>query len=146
MATPQFAGPVDYVVFAFDRGSDLSEGLNALLRQVNDSVIEILDLELITRDPATGRAAKGTLAALAAPSDLDLAVFDGADSGILDEEDLETIAADLGDDQFALAICYEDRSLAAAAAAWTRSGGVELLAGGIAIEDLQHALDEGPSS
>ena len=53
------------------------------------------------------------------------------------------IAAGLEDGQFAVALVYEDRSLASAAAAWTSAGGSELFSGGVAIDDLEDALSEG---
>jgi len=142
MATEEFFGPVDYLVFAFDQGADLGAGLHALLTQVANGTIEILDIEVITRDPATGKPSVGSLAELATATDVDLAVFDGAASGILDAEDLATVASGLGDTQFALVVIYEDRSLASAAEAWSRVGGIEVLSGGVDLADLDRILQE----
>ncbi|MDN6427217.1 hypothetical protein [Acidipropionibacterium jensenii] len=146
MATELFSGPVDYVVFAFDRGADLNDGLQTLLQQVEDGTIEVLDMELITRDPATGTATGEALSGLAAFSAVDLEIFEGIESGILDEEDIATIATEIHDEQFALVVVYEDRSLAETAAAWTRAGGTEILTGGIAVADLELAVTEGQPS
>ena len=129
MASEEFAGPIDYIVFALDEGADLSTGLAAVLERVDQGIIEILDIELI------GRNAEGTAVRLP----LESTDFDGAETDILDDEDLAGIADALGDGQVALAIVYEDRSLAAAAAAFRARGGVELFSGGIAVEDLDHA-------
>lgn len=143
MATESFFGPVDYLVFAFDQGADLSAGLTALLDQVSLGTVEILDIELITQDETTGAAVAQTLSSSDVAGDIDLSAFEGVDSSILNTEDLATVAADLGDGQFALVVIYEDRSLAAVARAWSRVGGIELLAGGISLTDLENALDEG---
>ena len=50
MADEAFAGPVDYLVFAFPEGAAISTGLHAVLERVDAGVLEILDLELIGRD------------------------------------------------------------------------------------------------
>lgn len=142
MATEQFAGPVDYIVFALPVGADPGPGLRALLQRVEQSIVEVLDLEIIARDDA-GAPVKLTLADLQASTSLNLSVLDGAESGILDAEDLAEIASVLEDGQLAIALVYEDRSLAEAAAAWTRVGGTELFSGGIDLSDLEHALDQG---
>lgn len=145
MATELFAGPVDYLVFAFDENADIGPGLQAVLERVQQGIVEILDLELIARDDE-GAPVKLSFADLQDTTRLDLSAFDGAESGILDAEDLAAIASALHEGQIAVAIVYEDRSLAAAAAAWTDAGGTELFSGGVDIADLEHALDEGNPS
>lgn len=145
MASESFAGPVDYVVFSFDAGADIGPGLAALLERVDQGVIEILDLGVVSRT-ADGAPTRRPLSELGATSSIDLAVFDGIESGILDDDDLASIAAELTGDQFALAVVYEDRSLAAAAEVWALAGGTEVFSGGVAIEDLEQALQEGSAS
>lgn len=145
MATDQFSGPVDYLVFAFDEGADLGEGLRALLERVEQGIVEILDIELIDRDGG-GAPVKRPFSDLSGTTGLDLSVFDGAESGILDSDDLEAIASELRDGQFALAVVYEDRSLAAAAEAWAGVGAAEMFSGGVDIADLERALQEGGRS
>lgn len=145
MATDQFSGPVDYLVFAFDEGADLGEGLRALLERVEQGIVEILDIELIDRDGG-GAPVKRPFSDLSGTTGLDLSVFDGAESGILDSDDLEAIASELRDGQFALAVVYEDRSLAAAAEAWAGVGAAEMFSGGVDIADLERALQEGDRS
>ncbi len=141
MADEIFAGPVDYLVFGFPPQAPVEEGLRNLLEQVEIGAIEILDLEYIMVD-AAGEVVVRDLVDLQGVTGLDLTVFDGATSGILDDDDLATIAASLDPGWFALAVVYEDRSLAAASAAWVQAGGRELLAGGVDIDDLAEALGE----
>lgn len=97
----------------------------------------VIDLELVGRDDG-GRAVKLAL------SDIheDLSAFDGADSAILDADDLAQIAGSLEPGHVALALVYEDRALAAAATQWAGAGGTELYSGGIAIDDLAHVTGE----
>ena len=45
MATETFSGPLSFVVFAFDLGSDCGPGLGTLLESVEQGRIEILDIE-----------------------------------------------------------------------------------------------------
>lgn len=142
MATEKFAGPIDYLVFAFGGDADLGAGLSAVLERVSQGIIEILDIELITRDN-NGAPVTLTFADVQDSTRLDLSVFDGVESGILDAEDHAGIASALDPGHIALAIVYEDRSLASAANAWAEAGGRELFSGGVDLTDLEHALEEG---
>ena len=141
MASEEFSGPVDYLVFAFDQGADIGLGLQALLDRVDQGIIEVLDIELISKNNAS-HPSKNQFADLLDVTGFDLDLLEGVYSGILDAEDLDTIVADLEEGQFAVAIVYEDRSLATAAAAWVLAGGAEVLSGGVAIADLERALEE----
>ena len=142
MATEQFAGPVDYLVFAFDEHADLGPGLTALLDRVDQGIVEILDIELIGRDEA-GAANKRSFSELDGVTGIDTSAFDGAESSILDADDLAGIASELQTGQIALVVVYEDRSLASAAGAWAAAGGVELFSGGVDIAELDRTLNEG---
>ena len=142
MASETFAGPVDFIVFTFEETADLGAGLSAVLERVQQGIVEILDLEIIGRDESGAPSRRG-LADLPGITGIDLAVFDGISSGILDDDDLSAIASELPEGHIALAVVYEDRSLAEAAGIWSAAGGVELFAGGIAIDDLADAIEEG---
>lgn len=142
MATEQFSGPVNYLVFAFDKNADLGAGLTAILDRVNEGIVEILDIEVIAKG-SDGAPVKQVLANLDGVTGVDLAVFDGVESSILDAEDLADITSELRTGQIAVAVVYEDRSLAVAAREWAATGGVEMFSGGIDIADLEHALEEG---
>lgn len=140
MATDSFAGPVDYLVFSFPESAPVGAGLQAVLDRVRAGDIEILDLEVVALD-SDGRPRVLALEDLADTGGVDLTSFVGVSSGILDQDDLSVIAADLHSGFFALVIVYEDRSLAMAAAAFAHAGGTEVLAGGIVISDLDTALE-----
>ena len=142
MATETFAGSVDCLVFAFPEGAELDAGLHQVLGCVAAGTIELLDLEVIGRN-ADGGAVRRSIEDLAGSADPVLQAFVGAESGVLDADDLAQIAGLLEAGQFALAIVYENRSLAAAADAWTKVGGTELLSGGVDINDLAQAVDGG---
>lgn len=139
MATELYAGPVDYLVFAFPAGARADSGLTALLTRVDAGLIEILDMECVSvgadgaavREPLTD-VVNGSLAE----------AFSGAESDILEDADLAAIARRLGTGDRALAVVYEERSLASAAADWTADGGRLIMSGGIEIEDLERSLDD----
>lgn len=145
MATEQFTGPIDYLVFVFDEHADLGPGLAALLDRVEQGIVEILDIELIGRDEA-GTPIKRPFSDLDGVTGIDVTIFNGAESGILDADDLTGISSELQIGQIALAVVYEDRSLAAAAGAWAEAGGIELFSGGVDVNDLEQALNEGNQS
>ena len=136
MAESSFSGPIDYLVFAFPPGAAVEAGLARLLEAVDRGQIEVLDLEVIRRGP-DGAGIRQRLDALG----LDASAFDGVESGILDAEDLATIAAGLDPDGFALALVYLEHSLDATAQAWSTVGGVPLLEGGIDPLELSDAVD-----
>ncbi|CAM5303846.1 hypothetical protein [Leifsonia shinshuensis] len=140
MADDAFAGPVDYLVFAFPAGAPVGAGLADVLRRVEEGTIEVLDLEIIRRD-AAGEPVAGALDPVEdASAD---GAFAGAYSGILDAEDVQRVAEALEPGGFALALVYEDRSLAPAAEAWLAAGGTELFAGGVDIIDLAETVETG---
>ncbi|MEQ6896477.1 DUF6325 family protein [Microbacterium sp. KR10-403] len=143
MATEAFAGPVDYVVFAFPAGSDASGGLSALLERVAAGALEVLDLECVGKD-AAGAGVRLELSSLVGADAA--APFAGAESGVLDDDDRAEIAASLEEGGFAIAVVYEDRSLAPVADAWAAVGASELFSGGVAIDDLSSAVEEGAES
>lgn len=135
MANDAFAGPVDYLVFAFPAEASVSAGLAAVLQRVDDGIIEVLDLELIRVD-STGAPVRQSLDGFPGADG-----FAGAYAGILDAEDVQRVVDALEPGAFAIALVYEDRSLAPAADAWIAAGGEELFAGGVDIIDLADALD-----
>lgn len=139
MVADTYAGPVDYVVFAFPADARADAGFSLLLQRVDAGTISILDLEVIGRD---GDGVVRRLSAADLPvGDGDLrAVFDGAESRILDDDDVTAIAAALDDGWIAVALVYEERSLAEVASAWDQAGGHLLLSGGVEAEELDDAL------
>ncbi len=143
MATEEFSGPIDYAVFVAPHDADIGAALQVILERVASGTLELLDLEVVGRG-ADGSAERRTLAAFPKHSEQDLAVFEGAESRLLDDEDLAAIAESLGDGELAIVVVYEDRSLAAVASALAAQGGAALWSGGITIEELAAAVDEDP--
>lgn len=138
MATSFYSGPLSYAVFAFHSSQSVHDGLTRLLELADSGIIEILDLEVVgPRGPSYRR----DLSAVITSESPIVAEFTGAESGILDDDDRESIAALLDDDENALVVVYEDRTLAAFAHALAADGGRELFIGGVDIAELDQQLD-----
>lgn len=135
MATLMYSGPVNYAVFAVPRSAKLTDALRALLELTASGSLELLDLEIL-ETTATGETVRRHASVLEAAEGFDPAVFDGAESGILDDQDLAFIGAELEANSRAIVMVYEDRSLAQVAANMVDAGGSLLWSGGIDITEL----------
>ena len=133
-------GPVDYFVVEFPGNKMTGEGLPLLVDLVDRGIVRILDLEFIRKD-TDGRVTAFEITDLDGDGQLDLAVFDGAFSGLLDQEDLASAAALIEPGSSAGIVVFENRWAAPFIGA-LRRGGAQLVASGrIPVEDLLGALD-----
>ena len=129
-------GPVEYLVVKFSEPACLRDGFDRLLARVRGGLIRILDLEFVTNNGGVVR----TLAASDAAAEF--ADFDGASSGLLDDGDLETLAADLPVGSSAAVLVYEDLSLLRVIDAWESAGAQIVAEGPVDVDDLEAALPE----
>jgi hypothetical protein len=81
-------GPIDYVVVEFPGSRMTGEGLPLLVDLVDRGIIRILDLVFVKKE-LDGSVRGLAIADLDKDGTLDLAVFEGASSGLLDREDLD---------------------------------------------------------
>ncbi|MFF5788709.1 MULTISPECIES: DUF6325 family protein [Streptomyces] len=133
-------GPVDYLVLEFPGNRMTGEGLALLLDLVERHVIRILDLSFVRKDE-DGSVRALQLSDMDGDGELDLAVFDGASSGLLGEDDLQEAAAVLDPGNSAGVLVYENVWAAPLAAALRRSGARMVAAGRIPVEDLLASLE-----
>jgi len=129
-------GPIDYLIVEWPDGQPTGEALPHLIDLVDRGLIRILDLAFITKDE------DGSVAALEI-SDLgdEIAVFEGASSGLLGDDDIAEAGNALEPGTSAALLVYENRWAAPFAAAARRSG-AQLVAGGrIPAQDVLAALD-----
>jgi hypothetical protein len=133
-------GPIDYLVVEFPGNRMTGEGLPLLVDLVDRGLIRILDLTFIRKD-ADGSVTGLEIGDLTGDGRLDLAVFEGASSGLLGQDDLEEAAAALEPGNSAGVLVYENLWAAPFAAA-LRRGGAELVASGrIPVPAVLAALD-----
>jgi hypothetical protein len=133
-------GPVDYLVVEFPGDRRTGEGLPLLVDLVDRGLIRILDL-LFVKKESDGSVNAIEIADLDDDGDLDLAVFEGASSGILGEDDIESAAGVLEPGSSAALLIYENVWAAPFATALRRSGGRLIASGRIPVEDLVAAVD-----
>lgn len=132
-------GPVDFIVVEFPDGLVTSTGFNELLELSQRGVIKVLDLEFVICDADGAR--------LATPSELDPApqididIWQGASSGLLDADDVAMIGAELSIGAVAVVVVYENRWVLGLVERWSATGARLLLDGGVPTADLVDALD-----
>jgi len=133
-------GPIDYLAVEFPGARLEGEGLAALLDLTERGIIRILDL-IVATVAEDGSFAVVALADLDGDGELDLAVFEGARSGLLDEDDIAQSAALVKPGNAVGLIVYEN-TWAGPFVSAMRSVGAEVIASGrIPADDVVAALD-----
>ena len=132
-------GPIDYLVMEFATERMTGESLPILRDLAAAGTIRILDLAFVRKD-ADGAVASLTIAELDADEDLDLTVFDGAGSGLVDSDDLEEAGRVLEPGRAAVLVVYENSWAAPLVGALRRSGAQVVAGGRIPHQELLDAL------
>jgi hypothetical protein len=133
-------GPIDYLIVEFPGNQMTGEGLPILVDLVDRGIIRILDLVFVHKD-ADGSTDVVAVADLDGDGALDLAVFHGASSGLLDDSDVADASGALEPNTSAAILLYENRWAGPLAAA-LRRGGAELVArGAVPMDSLLESLD-----
>ncbi len=133
-------GPIDYLVVEFPGNRMTGEGFPILVDLVDRGLIRILDLVFVRKDD-DGSVSGMEIADLTGDGALDLAVFEGASSGLLGQDDLEEAANALEPGSSAGILIYENLWAAPFAAALRRGGARMVASGRIPLPDLVSALD-----
>jgi hypothetical protein len=133
-------GPIDYVVVEFPGNRMTGEGFPLLVDLVDRGLIRILDL-MFVRKGKDGSVVGLEIADLTGDGALDLAVFEGASSGLLGQDDIEEAGAALEPGNSAGILIYENLWAEPFATA-LRRGGAQLVASGrIPVPAVLAALD-----
>lgn len=138
METLEDMGPVDYVVIEFPGNRMTGEAFPLLVDLCDRGIIRIIDLAFVRKE------ADGSVVGLDTRDrgdGIDLSVFEGASSGVLDQDDLDEAAHALEPGNAAAVLVYENLWAAPLARA-LRRGGAQFVAGGrIPVQALLAALD-----
>ena len=138
-ANTEVPGPVDYLLVEWTDLQPNGEVAPYLIDLVDRGLIRILDLRFITK------AEDGSVAAVeiadVGGQIAEYAIFEGASSGLVDDEDLQAAAAVLQPGTSAALLVYENAWAAPLAGAILRSGGDLVASGRIPVPDLLAALD-----
>jgi Family of unknown function (DUF6325) len=138
-------GPVDYIVVEFPGNRMTGEGFPILLDLVDRGLIRILDLVFVRKD-ADGTLSAVELSDLDRDGEMNLAVFEGASSDLLDTDDLSEAGNVIEPGSSAGILVYENRWAAPFASA-LRRGGAQLVASGhIPLEAIAASLDAAESA
>ena len=132
-------GPIDYLLVEWPGKQPEGEIAPYLVDLVDRGLIRILDLVFL---------AKGDDGSIAAMEIADvggevaeLAIFEGASSGLLDDEDIDEAGGALEPGTSAALLVYENTWAGPFAAAVRRSGGQLVASGRTPIQDVLAALD-----
>ncbi|HKH18045.1 MAG TPA: DUF6325 family protein [Solirubrobacteraceae bacterium] len=133
-------GPIDYVVLEWAGEQPVTgEVMPLLVDLVDRGVIRILDLAFLAKDR------DGSVAAIdfdeLAQENAGLADFEGASSGLLDQDDLEDAATALEPGTVAAVLVWENRWAAPIAMALRRSGGQLVATGRIPVQAILASLE-----
>jgi hypothetical protein len=119
-------GPIDYLALEFPGARLTGEGMAELIRLVDAGIIRVLDMRGIVRD-ADGTVTAVAITDLDGDGTLDLAIFEGVESDLLDEEDMAA-AADLVQPGNAVAVLVYENTWAGPFVSAMRRAGAEVVA------------------
>jgi Family of unknown function (DUF6325) len=140
MTQDEALGPVGFLVVEFPGNKMTGDGLLALVDLVDLGLIRVLDLEFVMRDD-DGTIHMIELADIDGDGELDLSVFEGSFSGLLDETDHAEAGSALEPGSSAAVLIYENRWATQLVQGLRNSGGEVVAAGFIPHDDLVASLD-----
>jgi uncharacterized membrane protein len=133
-------GPISYLIVEFQRENMTGEGLSNLVDLVEQGLITILDLLFVTRDE-DGALSAIEVTDLDGDGTLDLAVFEGASSGLIDESDMAEAASAIAPGSAAAILLFENRWARNFTQALRRGGAEVVAAGYVPLDALAETLD-----
>jgi Family of unknown function (DUF6325) len=132
-------GPIDYLLVEWPGRQPNGEVAPHLVDLVDRGLIRIIDLAFITK--AEDGSVSGLELADLGGEVTELAIFEGASSGLLSDEDIGEAAGALEPGTSAALLVFENTWAAPFAAAVRRSGGQLVASGRIPVQDLLAVLD-----
>lgn len=132
-------GPIDYLLVEWPAAQPNGEVAPYLIDLVERGLIRILDLAFLRR--GEGGELEFLEIADVGGEVSEMAVFEGASSGLLDEEDLNEAGAVLEPGTSAVLLVFENTWAGPLASAVRRSGGQLVASGRIPVQAVLAALD-----
>lgn len=133
-------GPIDYVVVEFPGAKLTGEALAEVLDLVDRGIIRVLDLRVaLVGDDGSFTAIAVT--DLDGDGELDLAVFEGVESGLLHDDDLAESAALVGAGNAVAVLVYENTWAGPFVSALRRQGADVIASGHIPADEIVAALE-----
>lgn len=132
--------PVAYLAVEFPTSRVTGEGFSLVHDLVARGVIAVLDLEFIAKD-ADGVVRKVRLDDIEHGSDVDIRQWQGSNSGLLDQDDVDTVAAVMQPGGLTGIIVYENVWAAPLLASMDANGARLVGSGSIDADDLILALN-----
>ncbi|MCU0279239.1 MAG: DUF6325 family protein [Candidatus Nanopelagicales bacterium] len=137
-------GPIDYLVVEYPNGNPTGEALPYLIDLVDRGLIRILDVALLAKG-TEGDVSIISLDDLREFQATDFALFAGASSGLLDDEDLVETAAVLSPGSIGAILVYENTWAAPFATALVKAGAQLVANGRIPINAMLAAVEAAES-
>ena len=139
--TQQHVGPIDYLAVEFPGARLEGEALAALLDLTERGIIRILDLR-VAKVSGDGVVTAVEITDLDGDGTLDVAVFAGATSGLLDDDDVAASAGLVEPGNAVGVLLYENTWAGPFVAALRRAGADVVASGRIPADDVIAMLDE----
>jgi hypothetical protein len=133
-------GPVSYLIVEFPGNKMTGEAFPQLVDLVDRGLIRILDLEFIRRD-TDGSMRMIELADIDHDGKFDVAIFEGSNSGLLDDADFADAAAAIEPGSSAAIMIFENHWALPFVQALRRGAAQVVAAGYIPQDDLTEALN-----
>ena len=133
-------GPVGYLVVEFPGNKMTGEGFAELVDLVDRGLIRVIDLAFVIKNE-DGTVQAVDIRDIDGDGELDLAVFEGASSGLIDDTDIDESGGVIAAGSAAALLVYENRWAAKFTAAIRRGGGEFAAAGIIPQDAILAALD-----
>ena len=134
-------GQIDYLALEFPEARVNGEGLAALLDLVDKGTVRILDLRAVKRE-VDGTFTEMEIADFDSDGTLDLAVFRGVSSGLLDDDDLSQAASLIEPGKVVALLVWENTWAAPFVSAMRRVGADVIASGRIPADEVVAMLDE----
>jgi hypothetical protein len=132
-------GPVDYLAVEWPERHVTGEGFRLLMDLVDREIVRVLDLLFIAKD-TDGKVSKVDVADVEHSDALDTRLW-GLSSGLLDQSDIDEVAAAIKPGSLAGILVYENVWAVPMWTALDRSAARLVGAGRIGADDLMAALD-----